>query len=76
MGEGEGLGIFRKIPGYSGIPKLAVRFKSSGYSGHFPGIFGKSRISGKFPGISEASLDNTSHLGEKVITFYSRLRIR
>jgi hypothetical protein len=57
-------------------PKLAVRFKSSRYSRHFFGIFGKSGISGKFPGISEASLDSTSHLGEKAITFYSGLRIQ
>jgi hypothetical protein len=69
-------GISGKIPGYSGIPKLAIRFKSSGYSGHFFGIFGKSGISRKFPGISEVSLDNTSQLGEKAITFYSGLRIR
>jgi hypothetical protein len=64
-----------KSPDTSESPKLAVRFKSSGYSGHFSGIFGKSGISGKFPGISEASLDNTSHLEEKAITFYSGLRI-
>jgi hypothetical protein len=56
--------------------KLAVRFKSSGYSGHFSGIFGKYGISEKFPGISEASLASTSHLGEKAITFYFGLRIR
>jgi hypothetical protein len=28
-------------------------------------MFGKSGVSGKFPEISEASLDSTGHLGEK-----------
>jgi hypothetical protein len=49
-------------------PKLAIRFKSSGYSG----VFGKSGVSRKFPRISEASLDSTSHLREKTITFLLR----
>jgi hypothetical protein len=65
-----------KSPDTPESPKLAVRFRSSEYSRHFSGIFGKSGIYGKFPGISEASLDSTSHLGEKAITFYFRLRIR
>jgi hypothetical protein len=42
-------GISEKSPDAPESPKLAIRFKSSGYSRHFSGIFGKSRISGKFP---------------------------
>jgi hypothetical protein len=68
--------ISGKPPDTPESPKLAIRFKSSGNSGYFSGIFGKSGISRKFSGISEASLDSTGHLGEKAITFYSRLRIR
>jgi hypothetical protein len=58
-------GISEKPPDTPETPKLAVRFKSSGNSGHFSGIFGKSGVSGKFPRISEASLDSTGHLEEK-----------
>jgi hypothetical protein len=69
-------GVSVKPPDTPESPKLVVRFKSLEYSEHFSGVFGKSGISGKFPGISEASLDNTGHLREKAITFYSGLRIR
>jgi hypothetical protein len=68
--------ISEKPPDTPESPKLTIRFKSSRFSGQFSGIFGKSGVSGKFPRISEASLDNTCHLGEKVIIFYFGLRIR
>jgi hypothetical protein len=68
--------ISGKPPDTPESPKLTIRFKSSRFSRQFSGIFGKSGVSEKFPRISEASLDSTGHLGEKVITFYFGLRIR
>jgi hypothetical protein len=57
-------GISGKTPDTPESPKLVVRFKSSGYSGHLSGIFGKFGVSGKFPGISEASLVYSEELWE------------
>jgi hypothetical protein len=46
--------VSRKNPDTLESPKLVIRFKSSGYSGHFSKVFEKFGVSVKFPEISEA----------------------